>query len=51
MGWAREGEGGCGHSDVNSKSAHAKIIGRYSMFDHFCVGEARSTTAIFLLGS
>ena len=29
------GRGWVGHSDVNLKSAHAKTIGSYSMFDDF----------------
>ena len=31
----RQGVGGWGHSDVNSKSTHAKIIGIYSILDVF----------------
>ena len=36
MGWDRVGTvGSGGYSDVNSKSAHAKIIGMYSIFVDF----------------
>ena len=34
VGWGG-GRGPVGHSDVNLKSAHAKTIGIYSMFDDF----------------
>ena len=35
MRWGTGGREWVGHSDVNSKSAHAKTIGIHSIFDDF----------------
>ena len=35
MRWGTGGGSGWGHSDVNSKSAHAKTSGIHSIFDDF----------------